>query len=211
MAVLVYPPAVNEVDKDVWKKYRLSGVATALALIITAASFISFGVVGFLTVFSGGEIAFYYALIPFACFAAGMVMFPLIARKRGKLAGVVDMMNRIQASDCTLIASLYPAAHGAEENVKAVAEKMLDCGLLPDYEIVGGRALAKKSLGMTEDAAREMYGEYMVKVNPHAVVADIMRGAAQDEAPAFCPNCGGKVDNPSSKFCPYCGVRFTKE
>lgn len=212
MAAIVYPPALDAVDGNVRKKYRLSGVATALFILLAAVSFVSFGAVGFLTVFSAGEIAFYYAFIPFASFALCIICFPLVAKRRGKLAGVVQLLDRIESADSTVIASLASnAAQGAEENMRIMAEKMLACGLLPDYEIVDGKVLAKKSLGMTVDAAREMYGEYMVKVNPQAVVADMMRGAAHYEAPAFCPNCGGKVDNLSSKFCSYCGVRFTKE
>ena len=154
------------------------------------------------------EISFAWNFIPFGCFAVAAVSMPVVMFQKNKYANLAALAERIESKDATVIASLSPVQTlPAFDAMKATVRAIIAGGALPDHEIVGEEVVARRSAGVTEDEARDMYAEYLALAFPAAAAVDILKSQVA-AAPRYCPSCGAPVESEDAKFCSSCGVRL---
>ena len=113
-----------------------------IALVITAGS-------------GGGNETMQYIFM----FGACAVTMPFLFTMRARYSQLVALADRIAAKDATVIASLaVQQTVPAFEAMKITVGSLLKGGALPGYEIVG-EVVAKTSLSLSEEKAKEMYDE----------------------------------------------------
>lgn len=201
-------PLLSAVSRDVRKKHKILGAFTIVGLALSIMSFISFAAVGFTVVATHGEVGMWYAMIPFAGFICGGVTGAVCGTKRASCAAVIDILDRVEQSDKQVIFALASTTDASHQNlIKSIVVKAVAEGLLPDYEIVADKVIAKKSLALHEEEAERLYNEFMTVANPQSVYVGMV-AEEKSALPAFCPNCGAPVEG-KGKFCQYCGARLT--
>lgn len=165
-----------------------------IALVITAGS-------------GGGNETMQYIFIPFAMFGACAVTMPFLFTMRARYSQLVALADRIAAKDATVIASLAALQTvPAFEAMKITVGSLLKGGALPGYEIVG-EVVAKTSLSLSEEKAKEMYDEFIALALPSAAALSMAKEQASP-LPRYCPACGAPVTTDGAKFCESCGVKL---
>ena len=165
-----------------------------IALVITAGS-------------GGGNETMQYIFIPFAVFGACAVTMPFLFAMRVRYSQLVALADRIAAKDATVIASLAAQQTvPAFEAMKITVGSLLKGGALPGYEIVG-EVVAKTSLSLSEEKAKEMYDEFIALALPSAAALSMAKEQASP-LPRYCPACGAPVTTDGAKFCESCGVKL---
>lgn len=209
MAIIVNPPTIDTVVPNARKKHKIFGIAVYCCIALIAASFISFAAVGIATVTTMGKINMFFAMIPFFGFVLGGALLSVFSTKRARLAGLVNLLDRVESSDYSVLVSLSPVAEAAY--MTRTAETVKKCvaqGLLPDYEIVADVVVAKKSIAMSDADAKTAYDDYIALAMPNAAYVDMVR---DESKPAFCPSCGAPTGDGNGKFCQYCGAKLRSE
>lgn len=165
-----------------------------IALVITAGS-------------GGGNETMQYIFIPFTMFGACAVTMPFLFTMRARYSQLVALADRIAAKDATVIASLAALQTvPAFEAMKITVGSLLKGGALPGYEIVG-EVVAKTSLSLSEEKAKEMYDEFIALALPSAAALSMAKEQASP-LPRYCPSCGAPVTEEGAKFCESCGVKL---
>lgn len=165
-----------------------------MALVITAGS-------------GGGNETMQYIFIPFTMFGACAVTMPFLFTMRARYSQLVALADRIAAKDATVIASLAALQTvPAFEAMKITVGSLLKGGALPGYEIVG-EVVAKTSLSLSEEKAKEMYDEFIALALPSAAALSMAKEQASP-LPRYCPSCGAPVTEEGAKFCESCGVKL---
>ena len=165
-----------------------------IALVITAGS-------------GGGNETMQYIFIPFAVFGACAVTMPFLFTMRARYSQLVALADRIAMKDATVIASLaVQQTVPAFEAMKITVGSLLKGGALPGYEIVG-EVVAKTSLSLSEEKAKEMYDEFIALALPSAAALSMAKEQASP-LPRYCPACGAPVTTDGAKFCESCGVKL---
>lgn len=165
-----------------------------IALVITAGS-------------GGGNETMQYIFIPFAMFGACAVTMPFLFAMRARYSQLVALADRIAMKDATVIASLAALQTvPAFEAMKITVGSLLKGGALPGYEIVG-EVVAKTSLSLSEEKAKEMYDEFIALALPSAAALSMAKEQASP-LPRYCPACGAPVTTDGAKFCESCGVKL---
>ena len=165
-----------------------------IALVITAGS-------------GGGNETMQYIFIPFAMFGACAVTMPFLFAMRARYSQLVALADRIAAKDATVIASLaVQQTVPAFEAMKITVGSLIEGGALPGYEIVG-EVVAKTSLSLSEEKAKEMYDEFIALALPSAAALSMAKEQASP-LPRYCPSCGAPVTEEGAKFCESCGVKL---
>ena len=155
----------------------------------------------------GGNETMQYIFIPFAMFGAGAVTMPFLFTMRARYSQLVALADRIAAKDATVIASLaVQQTVPAFEAMKITVGSLLKGGALPGYEIVG-EVVAKTSLSLSEEKAKEMYDEFIALALPSAAALSMAKEQASP-LPRYCPSCGAPVTTDGAKFCESCGVKL---
>ena len=148
-----------------------------------------------------------YIFIPFAVFGACAVTMPFLFTMRARYSQLVALADRIAAKDATVIASLAALQTvPAFEAMKITVGSLLKGGALPGYEIVG-EVVAKTSLSLSEEKAKEMYDEFIALALPSAAALSMAKEQASP-LPRYCPSCGAPVTTDGAKFCESCGVKL---
>lgn len=187
------------------KKRLLTVLLVAVALMIVAAfaAFIALSAVAG----RGYGSRMQYIFIPFAVFGACAVTIPIILVTRTRYAQLCAIADRIAAKDATVIASLAALQTvPAFEAMKITVGSLLKGGALPGYEIVG-EVVAKTSLSLSEEKAKEMYDEFIALALPSAAALSLAKEQASP-LPRYCPSCGAPVTTDGAKFCESCGVKL---
>lgn len=155
----------------------------------------------------GGNETMQYIFIPFAMFGACAVTMPFLFTMRARYSQLVALADRIAAKDATVIASLAALQTvPAFEAMKITVGSLLKGGALPGYEIVG-EVVAKTSLSLSEEKAKEMYDEFIALALPSAAALSMAKEQASP-LPRYCPSCGAPVTEEGAKFCESCGVKL---
>ena len=155
----------------------------------------------------GGNETMQYIFIPFAVFGACAVTMPFLFTMRARYSQLVALADRIAAKDATVIASLAALQTvPAFEAMKITVGSLLKGGALPGYEIVG-EVVAKTSLSLSEEKAKEMYDEFIALALPSAAALSMAKEQASP-LPRYCPSCGAPVTEEGAKFCESCGVKL---
>ena len=155
----------------------------------------------------GGNETMQYIFIPFTMFGACAVTMPFLFTMRARYSQLVALADRIAAKDATVIASLAALQTvPAFEAMKITVGSLLKGGALPGYEIVG-EVVAKTSLSLSEEKAKEMYDEFIALALPSAAALSMAKEQASP-LPRYCPSCGAPVTTDGAKFCESCGVKL---
>lgn len=155
----------------------------------------------------GGNETMQYIFIPFTMFGACAVTMPFLFTMRARYSQLVALADRIAAKDATVIASLAALQTvPAFEAMKITVGSLLKGGALPGYEIVG-EVVAKTSLSLSEEKAKEMYDEFIALALPSAAALSMAKEQASP-LPRYCPSCGAPVTEEGAKFCESCGVKL---
>lgn len=155
----------------------------------------------------GGNETMQYIFIPFSMFGACAVTMPFLFTMRARYSQLVALADRIAAKDATVIASLAALQTvPAFEAMKITVGSLLKGGALPGYEIVG-EVVAKTSLSLSEEKAKEMYDEFIALALPSAAALSMAKEQASP-LPRYCPACGAPVTTDGAKFCESCGVKL---
>ena len=182
-------------------------VVLALGVLVILAAFISFITLSATSGSGGGNETMQYIFIPFAVFGACAVTMPFLFTMRARYSQLVALADRIAAKDATVIASLAALQTvPAFEAMKITVGSLLKGGALPGYEIVG-EVVAKTSLSLSEEKAKEMYDEFIALALPSAAALSMAKEQASP-LPRYCPSCGAPVTTDGAKFCESCGVKL---
>ena len=182
-------------------------VVLALGVLVILAAFISFITLSATSGSGGGNETMQYIFIPFAVFGACAVTMPFLFTMRARYSQLVALADRIAAKDATVIASLAAVQTvPAFEAMKITVGSLLKGGALPGYEIVG-EVVAKSSLSLSEEKAKEMYDEFIALALPSAAALSMAKEQASP-LPRYCPSCGAPVTSEGAKFCESCGVKL---
>ena len=182
-------------------------VVLIIGVLIIFAAFISFIALSATAGSGGGNETMQYIFIPFAVFGACAVTMPFLFTMRARYSQLVALADRIAAKDATVIASLAAVQTvPAFEAMKITVGSLLKGGALPGYEIVG-EVVAKTSLSLSEEKAKEMYDEFIALALPSAAALSMAKEQASP-LPRYCPSCGAPVTTDGAKFCESCGVKL---
>lgn len=182
-------------------------VVLIIGVLVIFAAFISFIALSATAGRGGGNETMQYIFIPFAVFGACAVTMPFLFTMRARYSQLVALADRIAAKDATVIASLAALQTvPAFEAMKITVGSLLKGGALPGYEIVG-EVVAKTSLSLSEEKAKEMYDEFIALVLPSAAALSMAKEQASP-LPRYCPACGAPVTTDGAKFCESCGVKL---
>lgn len=182
-------------------------VVLIIGVLVIFAAFISFIALSATAGRGGGNETMQYIFIPFAVFGACAVTMPFLFTMRARYSQLVALADRIAAKDATVIASLAALQTvPAFEAMKITVGSLLKGGALPGYEIVG-EVVAKTSLSLSEEKAKEMYDEFIALALPSAAALSLAKEQASP-LPRYCPSCGAPVTTDGAKFCESCGVKL---
>lgn len=182
-------------------------VVLIIGVLVIFAAFISFIALSATAGRGGGNETMQYIFIPFAVFGACAVTMPFLFTMRARYSQLVALADRIAAKDATVIASLAALQTvPAFEAMKITVGSLLKGGALPGYEIVG-EVVAKTSLSLSEEKAKEMYDEFIALALPSAAALSMAKEQASP-LPRYCPSCGAPVTTDGAKFCESCGVKL---
>ena len=182
-------------------------VVLIIGVLVIFAAFISFIALSATAGSGGGNETMQYIFIPFAVFGACAVTMPFLFTMRARYSQLVALADRIAAKDATVIASLAALQTvPAFEAMKITVGSLLKGGALPGYEIVG-EVVAKTSLSLSEEKAKEMYDEFIALALPSAAALSMAKEQASP-LPRYCPSCGAPVTTDGAKFCESCGVKL---
>lgn len=182
-------------------------VVLIIGVLVIFAAFISFIALSATAGRGGGNETMQYIFIPFAVFGACAVTMPFLFTMRARYSQLVALADRIAAKDATVIASLAALQTvPAFEAMKITVGSLLKGGALPGYEIVG-EVVAKTSLSLSEEKAKEMYDEFIALALPSAAALSMAKEQASP-LPRYCPACGAPVTTDGAKFCESCGVKL---
>lgn len=182
-------------------------VVLIIGVLVIFAAFISFIALSATAGSGGGNETMQYIFIPFAMFGACAVTMPFLFTMRARYSQLVALADRIAAKDATVIASLAALQTvPAFEAMKITVGSLLKGGALPGYEIVG-EVVAKTSLSLSEEKAKEMYDEFIALALPSAAALSMAKEQASP-LPRYCPACGAPVTTDGAKFCESCGVKL---
>ena len=182
-------------------------VVLIIGVLVIFAAFISFIALSATAGSGGGNETMQYIFIPFAVFGACAVTMPFLFTMRARYSQLVALADRIAAKDATVIASLaVQQTVPAFEAMKITVGSLLKGGALPGYEIVG-EVVAKTSLSLSEEKAKEMYDEFIAFALPSAAALSLAKEQASP-LPRYCPACGAPVTTDGAKFCESCGVKL---
>ncbi len=182
-------------------------VVLIIGVLVIFAAFISFIALSATAGSGGGNETMQYIFIPFAVFGACAVTMPFLFTMRARYSQLVALADRIAAKDATVIASLAAVQTvPAFEAMKITVGSLLKGGALPGYEIVG-EVVAKTSLSLSEEKAKEMYDEFIALALPSAAALSMAKEQASP-LPRYCPACGAPVTTDGAKFCESCGVKL---
>lgn len=182
-------------------------VVLIIGVLVIFAAFISFIALSATAGSGGGNETMQYIFIPFAVFGACAVTMPFLFTMRARYSQLVALADRIAAKDATVIASLAALQTvPAFEAMKITVGSLLKGGALPGYEIVG-EVVAKTSLSLSEEKAKEMYDEFIALALPSAAALSMAKEQASP-LPRYCPACGAPVTTDGAKFCESCGVKL---
>lgn len=182
-------------------------VVLIIGVLVIFAAFISFIALSATAGSGGGNETMQYIFIPFAVFGACAVTMPFLFTMRARYSQLVALADRIAAKDATVIASLAAVQTvPAFEAMKITVGSLLKGGALPGYEIVG-EVVAKSSLSLSEEKAKEMYDEFIALALPSAAALSLAKEQASP-LPRYCPSCGAPVTTDGAKFCESCGVKL---
>ena len=182
-------------------------VVLIIGVLVIFAAFISFIALSATAGSGGGNETMQYIFIPFAVFGACAVTMPFLFTMRARYSQLVALVDRIAAKDATVIASLaVQQTVPAFEAMKITVGSLLKGGALPGYEIVG-EVVAKTSLSLSEEKAKEMYDEFIALALPSAAALSMAKEQASP-LPRYCPSCGAPVTTDGAKFCESCGVKL---
>ena len=182
-------------------------VVLIIGVLVIFAAFISFIALSATAGSGGGNETMQYIFIPFAVFGACAVTMPFLFTMRARYSQLVALADRIAAKDATVIASLaVQQTVPAFEAMKITVGSLLKGGALPGYEIVG-EVVAKTSLSLSEEKAKEMYDEFIALALPSAAALSLAKEQASP-LPRYCPSCGAPVTTDGAKFCESCGVKL---
>lgn len=182
-------------------------VVLIIGVLVIFAAFISFIALSATAGSGGGNETMQYIFIPFAVFGACAVTMPFLFTMRARYSQLVALADRIAAKDATVIASLAALQTvPAFEAMKITVGSLLKGGALPGYEIVG-EVVAKTSLSLSEEKAKEMYDEFIALALPSAAALSLAKEQASP-LPRYCPSCGAPVTTDGAKFCESCGVKL---
>ena len=182
-------------------------VVLIIGVLVIFAAFISFIALSATAGSGGGNETMQYIFIPFAVFGACAVTMPFLFTMRARYSQLVALADRIAAKDATVIASLaVQQTVPAFEAMKITVGSLLKGGALPGYEIVG-EVVAKSSLSLSEEKAKEMYDEFIALALPSAAALSMAKEQASP-LPRYCPSCGAPVTTDGAKFCESCGVKL---
>ena len=182
-------------------------VVLIIGVLVIFAAFISFIALSATAGSGGGNETMQYIFIPFAVFGACAVTMPFLFTMRARYSQLVALADRIAAKDATVIASLaVQQTVPAFEAMKITVGSLLKGGALPGYEIVG-EVVAKTSLSLSEEKAKEMYDEFIALALPSAAALSMAKEQASP-LPRYCPSCGAPVTSEGAKFCESCGVKL---
>lgn len=182
-------------------------VVLIIGVLVIFAAFISFIALSATAGSGGGNETMQYIFIPFAVFGACAVTMPFLFTMRARYSQLVALADRIAAKDATVIASLAALQTvPAFEAMKITVGSLLKGGALPGYEIVG-EVVAKTSLSLSEEKAKEMYDEFIALALPSAAALSLAKEQASP-LPRYCPACGAPVTTDGAKFCESCGVKL---
>lgn len=182
-------------------------VVLIIGVLVIFAAFISFIALSATAGSGGGNETMQYIFIPFAMFGACAVTMPFLFTMRARYSQLVALADRIAAKDATVIASLAALQTvPAFEAMKITVGSLLKGGALPGYEIVG-EVVAKTSLSLSEEKAKEMYDEFIALALPSAAALSMAKEQASP-LPRYCPSCGAPVTTDGAKFCESCGVKL---
>lgn len=182
-------------------------VVLIIGVLVIFAAFISFIALSATAGSGGGNETMQYIFIPFAVFGACAVTMPFLFTMRARYSQLVALADRIAAKDATVIASLaVQQTVPAFEAMKITVGSLLKGGALPGYEIVG-EVVAKTSLSLSEEKAKEMYDEFIALALPSAAALSMAKEQASP-LPRYCPSCGAPVTTDGAKFCESCGVKL---
>lgn len=182
-------------------------VVLIIGVLVIFAAFISFIALSATAGNGGGNETMQYIFIPFAVFGACAVTMPFLFTMRARYSQLVALADRIAAKDATVIASLAAVQTvPAFEAMKITVGSLLKGGALPGYEIVG-EVVAKTSLSLSEEKAKEMYDEFIALALPSAAALSLAKEQASP-LPRYCPSCGAPVTTDGAKFCESCGVKL---
>ena len=166
-------------------------VVLIIGVLVIFAAFISFIALS-ATAGRGFGSRMQYIFIPFAVFGACAVTMPFLFTMRARYSQLVALADRIAAKDATVIASLAALQTvPAFEAMKITVGSLLKGGALPGYEIVG-EVVAKTSLSLSEEKAKEMYDEFIALALPSAAALSMAKEQASP-LPRYCPACGAPV------------------
>ena len=181
-------------------------VVLIIGVLVIFAAFISFIALS-ATAGRGFGSRMQYIFIPFAVFGACAVTMPFLFTMRARYSQLVALADRIAAKDATVIASLaVQQTVPAFEAMKITVGSLIEGGALPGYEIVG-EVVAKSSLSLSEENAKEMYDEFIALALPSAAALSLAKEQASP-LPRYCPSCGAPVTEEGAKFCESCGVKL---
>lgn len=182
-------------------------VVLIIGVLVIFAAFISFIALSATAGRGRGNETMQYIFIPFAVFGACAVTMPFLFTMRARYSQLVALADRIAAKDATVIASLaVQQTVPAFEAMKITVGSLLKGGALPGYEIVG-EVVAKTSLSLSEEKAKEMYDEFIALALPSAAALSLAKEQASP-LPRYCPSCGAPVTTDGAKFCESCGVKL---
>ena len=182
-------------------------VVLIIGVLVIFAAFISFIALSATAGSGGGNETMQYIFIPFTMFGACAVTMPFLFTMRARYSQLVALADRIAAKDATVIASLaVQQTVPAFEAMKITVGSLLKGGALPGYEIVG-EVVAKTSLSLSEEKAKEMYDEFIALALPSAAALSMAKEQASP-LPRYCPSCGAPVTTDGAKFCESCGVKL---
>lgn len=182
-------------------------VVLIIGVLVIFAAFISFIALSATAGSGGGNETMQYIFIPFTMFGACAVTMPFLFTMRARYSQLVALADRIAAKDATVIASLAALQTvPAFEAMKITVGSLLKGGALPGYEIVG-EVVAKTSLSLSEEKAKEMYDEFIALALPSAAALSMAKEQASP-LPRYCPACGAPVTTDGAKFCESCGVKL---
>lgn len=182
-------------------------VVLIIGVLVIFAAFISFIALSATAGSGRGNETMQYIFIPFAVFGACAVTMPFLFTMRARYSQLVALADRIAAKDATVIASLaVQQTVPAFEAMKITVGSLLKGGALPGYEIVG-EVVAKTSLSLSEEKAKEMYDEFIALALPSAAALSLAKEQASP-LPRYCPACGAPVTTDGAKFCESCGVKL---
>lgn len=182
-------------------------VVLIIGVLVIFAAFISFIALSATAGSGGGNETMQYIFIPFAVFGACAVTMPFLFTMRARYSQLVALADRIAAKDATVIASLAALQTvPAFEAMKITVGSLLKGRALPGYEIVG-EVVAKTSLSLSEEKAKEMYDEFIALALPSAAALSMAKEQASP-LPRYCPACGAPVTTDGAKFCESCGVKL---